>query len=106
MRCLLLASAAAVVCAFAGAPKASALDSQISTDTNADGSSPYTDADDALEDSASRGGGLPAYKFEMPRFGAAQPDAATRSVPWDAERKRLVFGPFNDQVYGSPSAQQ
>jgi len=105
MRYVLMASVA-VLFALAGAPKASALDSQISTETNADGSSPYTDADDALEDSASRGGGFPAYQFEMPRFGSGERDASDHNVPWDAERRRLVFGPFNDQLYPDPSTQQ
>jgi len=98
MRYLWLASVAAVL-AFAAAPKASAFDMQTSYDTNADGSSRYSDADDALEDSVNGGHGMPAYQFQMPRFGGTQADASQRPVPWDAERKRLVFGPFNDQVY-------
>jgi len=102
MRYLWLASVA-VVFAFAAPPQASAFDVQTSYDTNADGSSPYTDADDALQDSVNSGHGMPAYQFEMPKFGSAQSDASQRPAAWDAEHKRLVFGPFNDQVYGDLS---
>ena len=106
MRFLLLVSAA-VVFAFAGLPKASAWEMQISNETNADGSLPYADFDDALQDSVDRGRGMPTYQFEAPRFGSARPDAAEHSAaPWDAAHKRLVFGPFNDNVYAEPSAQQ
>jgi len=50
---------------------------------------------------------MPTYQFETPRFGPARPDAAEHNAaPWDAAHKRLVFGPFNDNVYAAPSAQQ
>jgi len=106
MRFLLLASAA-VVFALVGASKASAWETQTVNETNADGSSAYSDFDDALQDSADRGGGMPAYHFDMPGFGTARPDSADHSNnAWTAERKRLVFGPFNDNVYAEPSAAQ
>ena len=105
MRFLLLASAA-VVFALVGASKASAWQTQSVNDTNSDGSSAYADADDALQDSADRGGGMPAYHFDMPRFGTARPDTADHGNGWTAERKRLVFGPYNDNVYAEPIPQQ
>jgi hypothetical protein len=106
MRSLLLASAA-IVFALVGVSKASAWETQTANDTNADGSSPYADYDDALQDSADRGGGMPAYHFDTPRFGTARPETADHgSNAWTAERKRLVFGPFDDNVYAEPSAQQ
>ena len=105
MRFLLLASAA-IVFGLVGASKASAWQTEISNDTNADGTSLYADFDDALQDSADRGGGMPAYHFDMPRFGTARPDTADHSNGWTAERKRLVFGPYNDNVYAEPVPQQ
>ena len=104
MRFLLLASAA-IVFALVGASKASAWQTQISNDTNADGTALYADLDDALQDSADRGS-MPAYHFDMPRFGTGRPDTADHSNGWTAERKRLVFGPYNDNVYAEPLPQQ
>src|SRR5262249_24581809 len=102
MRFLLLASAA-IVFALVGASKASAWQTQISNETNADGTALYADFDDALQDSADRGGGMPAYHFDMPRLGTARTDIADHtSNAWTPERKRLVFGPYNDNVYAEP----
>jgi len=99
MRYLWLASVV-VVFAFAGSPRAWAFEQQINNDTNADGSARYTDADDALEDSVAGGRGMSTYQFEMPRFGSTKTDAGDGTGSWDAQRKRLVFGPFDDNVYG------
>ena len=103
MRISSLAAITIVALALAVAPRAWAFTAAMDDDTNADGSSKYADPDEQFEDMANGSASAPFYGAETPviRGASGRPNdaAATHSEPWTRERERLVFGPFNGDVY-------
>jgi hypothetical protein len=103
MRISSLAAVTIFALALAAAPHAWAFTAAVDSDTNADGSSKYADPDEQFDDMANGSASAPFYGAETPVIrgasGRSNPVAASRSEPWTHERERLVFGPFNGDVY-------
>ena len=103
MRISSLAAVTIFALALAVAPRAWAFTSAVDNDTNADGSSKYSDPDEQFEGMVDGTAGASFYSAAVPTIrsaaGRSSAVAAAHNEPWNPERERLVFGPFNGDTY-------
>ncbi len=112
MRVLALLLSGACVLAFLHGASALAFSTETMNNSNSDGSPKFVDPDEQLPfgNIAGEDGSASVYTFKVPDLGAtmrnAKPESFTLGTPWDPQRMRLLFGPFNHFGYGGSPAQQ
>jgi hypothetical protein len=103
MRYLTCAALAVLVLALSGPSRAWAFEMNTAGSSGAGDSSKFTDPDEQIEAMAGSGNDGQSYGLRLPALGSAtgavKLDSSDRSIPWDAQHIRLVFGPTARYVH-------
>lgn len=109
-RYVIIPVVAACAVALASSSPVAAFTTQTMNNTNPDGSAKFADPDEQMPfgDVTDNANGTSPYTIKLPDLEApshnAESKAPTPGDPWEAWRKRLLFGPFKHFGYGNNPA--